>query len=191
MRYELRLHRSLAAIVSGLLIGFVVLFVYLDHRAPSAWVEASVALSLEIAAATGLVAVGIAEGILAFEFGATHRREILTYLVLGVTSVVCGLYLTLTQSSSLKTVALVVAPHALLFGVAQLRVSRHLGHHPVVRTALITWGLSEVLMALALIVVSRVSDAASAGLLAYVAAMTALQLIGFLMYKRAPQEQAV
>jgi uncharacterized membrane protein HdeD (DUF308 family) len=191
MRYELRLHRSMAAILTAVLIGFVVLFVYLDHRAPNVWVEASVALVLEIAAATGLVTVGIAEGILAFEFGQMHRREILSYLVLGVISVVCGLYLTLTESSSLRTIALVVSPHALLFGVAQLRFSRHMTNHPVVKVALITWGVSDLLMGLALIAVSRESDSAAAGFLAYVAALTALQLIGLLMYKRTPQERTV
>ncbi len=191
MRYELRLHRLIASILTTVLIGFVVLFVYLDHRASDIWIEASVALVLEIAVATGLVYVGMAEGVMAFQFEAKHKREIFSYLILGVLSIGSGLYLSITEQSSLMTIALVVSPHVLLFGLAQLRVSRHVGHHLLMRRALLVCGLCEVLMGLGLVAVSRVSDRAAASLLAYVAAMTALQLIGFLMYKRVPQQQTV
>lgn len=191
MRYELRLHRLIASILTAVLIGFVVLFVYLDHHASGLWIEASVALVLEIAVSTGLVYVGMAEGILASQFEAKHKREILSYLILGVVSIGSGLYLSTTESFSLMTIALVVSPHVLLFGLVQLRVSRHVGHHLQMRRALLVCGLCEVLMGFGLIAVSRVSDRAAASFLAYVAAMTALQLIGFLIYKRVPQQQTV
>ena len=191
MRYELRLHRLIASILTAVLIGFVVLFVYLDHHASDIWIEASVALVLEIAVATGLGYVGMAEGVLAFQFEPKHRREIFSYLLLGVLSIGSGLYLSVTESSSLMTIALVVSPHVLLFGLAQLRVSRRMGHHLLMRRALLVCGLCEVLMGLGLIAVSRVSDRAAASFLAYVAAMTALQLIGFLLYKKVPQQQTV
>ena len=191
MRYELRLHRLIAKIVTAVLIGFVILFVYLDHLLPNVWTEASVALLLEIAVSTGLVYVGMAEGVLAFQFGVQHKREIFGYLILSALSVGCGLYLAMTGSSSLMTVALVVSPHVLLFGIAQLRLSRRMSHHVAQMRALQICGFCELLMGLGLIVVSRVSNATAARFLAYVAAMTALQLIGVLMYKRVPQEKLV
>lgn len=191
MRYELRLHRLIATIVAAVLIGFVMLFVYLDHRASDVWIEASVALLLEIAVSTGLVYIGIAEGVLAFQFGAKHKREILGYLILGALSVACGLYLAVTESSSLMTIALVVSPQVILFGIGQLRISRHMSHHFAQRRALQVCGLCELLMGFGLIAVSRISNTAAAGFLAYIAAMTALQLIGFLMYKRVPHNQPV
>jgi hypothetical protein len=191
MRYELRLHRLIAAILAAVLIGFVVLFVYLDHHAPDVWIEASVALVMEIAVSAGLVYVGTAEIILAFQFGARHKREILSYLILGALSIGCGLYLSVTESSSLMTIALVVSPHVLLFGAAQLRVSQHMSRHSVQRRALRVCGFCELLMGLGLIGVSKISNAAAAGFLAYVAGMTALQLIVLLMYKRVPRAQPI
>ena len=191
MRYELRLHRLIASILTAMLIGFVALFVYLDQHASDIWIEANVALVLEIAVSTGLVYVGMAEGVLAFQFEAKHKREILSYLILSALSIGSGLYFSMTESSSLMTIALVVSPHVLLFGLAQLRISRHVGHHLLVRRSLLVCGLCEILMGLALIAVSRTSNRAAASLLAYVAAMTALQLIGFLIYKRVPQQQTL
>lgn len=191
MRYELRLHRLIASILAAVLIGFVMLFVYLDHRAPNIWIEASVALVMEIVVSTGLVYVGVAEAVVAFQFEAKHRREIAIYLILGALAIGCGLYLSITESSSLRTIALVVSPHVFLFGAAQLRASQKMGHHPAQRRALQVCGVCELLMGAGLIAVSRVSNTAAAGFLAYVAAMTALQLIGFLMYKRVPHEDPV
>jgi len=191
MRYELRLHRLIATILAAVLIGFVMLFVYLDHHAPNVWVEASVALLLEISVSTGLAFVGMAEGVLAFQFGLQHKREILGYLSLGALSVGCGLYLALTESSSVTTIALVVSPHVFIFGLIQLRVSQHIRRHVAQRRALQVCGLCDLLMGLGLIAVSRISNAATAEFLAYVAAMTALQLIALLMYRSAPQKQPV
>lgn len=183
MQYELRLHQLIAAILTVVLIGFVALFIYLDNHGPDVWMEASVALLLEIAVSAGLVYVGMAEGILALQFGRQHKREILSYLSLGALSVGCGLYLAMTESSSLMTIALVVSPHVLLFGVGQLWISQHITHHFAQRRALQVCGFCELLMGVGLIAASRISNAAVAKLLAYTAAMTALQLIGFLMFK--------
>jgi hypothetical protein len=191
MQYELRLHRLIATILAAVLIGFVALFVYLDHHAPDVWIEASAALVMEIAVATGLVYVGMAEGVLAFQFKVKHKREIVGYLILSALSIGCGLFLSLTKSSPLMAIALVVSPHVLLFGVAQLRLSQHITHHSAQRRALQMCGLCDLLMGVGLIWTSRVSDTAAAGFLAYVAAMTALQLVGLLTYKRGPREQSV
>ncbi len=189
MRCERRLHRLLAAMLAAVLIGFVLLFVYLDHRASDVWMEGSVALAMEVVVTTGLISIGSAEVVVAFQFEKRHKREIMSYLVLSALSIACALYLSMTESSSLRTIALVVSPHALLFGAAQIRASQHMGHHPTQKRALQVCGLSEILMGFGLIAVSRVSDSAAAGFLGYVAAVTAFQLIGFLMYKRVPRER--
>lgn len=186
MHYELRLHRLIAALLTAILIGFVLLFVYLDHLSSNIWMEADIALLMEIAVSTGLGYIGMTEGVIAFEFGRPHKREILSYLALAALSIGCGLYLSLTEKSSLMTIALVVSPHAFLFGAAQLRASQHLRHHAAAQRALQIGGLCALLMSIGLVAVSRLSDVAAARFLAYVAAMTALQLIGFLMYKRSP-----
>ncbi len=188
MQYELRLHRLLATVLFAILVAFVLLFIYLNAHGPDIWAEASIALVMEIAVSAGLVYLGAIEGIVALQFGANHRREIWAYLLLSLFSIGCGLYLAIAHTSSLQTVALVISPHVFLFGLAELRFSRHMEQHSLLKRVLRIFGICEIAMAVGLIAVSTMSNARVALFLACVAGLTALQLFGFLLHKdRVPQ----
>jgi uncharacterized membrane protein HdeD (DUF308 family) len=183
MQYELRLHRLLLAMLATVLTGVVFLFLYLNSHPADVWTEASVSLVVVIVVATVLVYMGTAEGIVALQFGAKHKRELLSYLLLGLLSVASGLYLAISETASLKTIALIVSPHAFLFGIAEVRISQHMQHHSKQRKALLLFGVSEVALGMALILGSRMSNYHVATLLGYGAAITSLQLLTFLFYK--------
>lgn len=183
MQYELRLHRLLLAMLATVVTGIALLFFYLSSHPADVWFEASISLIVVITVATALVYMGVAEGIVALQFGMRHKRELLGYLLLGLLSATSGLYLAISEVESLQIIALVVSPHAFLFGIAELRISRHLQHHPKQRRALLLFGACEIALGLALVIGSRMSTYHVATLLGYGAVITSLQLLAFLIYK--------
>ena len=183
MQYELRLHRLLLAMLATVVTGIALLFFYLSSHPADVWFEASISLIVVIAVATALVYMGVAEGIVALQFGMRHKRELLSYLLLGLLSAISGLYLAISEVESLETIALVASPHAFLFGIAELRISQHLQHHPKQRRALLLFGACEIALGLALVIGSRMSTYHVATLLGYGAVITSLQLLAFLIYK--------
>src|SRR6185312_9767033 len=101
MQYELRLHRLLLAILATVITGIVLFFFYLSSHPADVWLEASISLIVVITVATALVYMGIAEGIVALQFGRGHMRELLSYLLLGFLSATTGLYLAMSEVESL------------------------------------------------------------------------------------------
>jgi hypothetical protein len=83
----------------------------------------------------------------------------------------------------------VAAPHALLFGVAELRLAQHLERHPGYRRALFVCGLVEIALGFILIGGSELTPEGTATLLGYVAVLSILQLLPFLFYSRAALPQ--
>lgn len=191
MQYELRLHRLLLAILATVVTGIALLFFYLSSHPVDVWLEASISLIVVIVVATALVYMGVAEGIVALQFGKRHKRELLGYLLLGLLSATSGLYLAISGVESLGTIALVASPHAFLFGIAELRISQHLQHHPKQRRTLLLFGACEVALGLALVIGSRMSTYHVATLLGYGAAITSLQLLAFLIYKYQRVERGI
>lgn len=190
MQYELRLHRLLLAMLATVLTGVVLLFFYLNSHPADVWIEASVSLVVVIVVAAVLVYMGMAEGIVALQFGTRHKRELLSYVLLGVLSVASGLYLAISETTSLRTIALVVSPHTLLFGIAEFRISQHMQHHSKQRRALLLFGACEITLGMALILLgSRMSNSHVAALLGYGAGITSLQLLAFLFYKSQRSER--
>ena len=183
MQYELRLHRLLLGILATALIGVTLLFLYLSSHPADVWAEASVSLTIVIVVSTVLGYMGVAEWIVAVQFGRRHKRELLSYLLLGLLSVASGLYLAISETAPLRTIALVVSPHAFLFGIAELRVAQRIKHHSEQRKALLLLGTCEIVLGITLILGFRMSAVRLAMLLAYGAAITSLQLVGFLIYK--------
>lgn len=183
MRSELRLHRLLLAMLATVLLVFVAVLFYLGMNVASEYFEATVSLVAVIAVGTAFVYMGTAEGIVAFQFGMQHKRELWSYLTLGLISVISGLYLAMSETASLQTVAVVVSPHAFLFGTAELRIAQHMQHHPKQRHMLLMGGLCELLLGVALLSGPRLSVEHAATLLGYVAILTALQLLAFLFYR--------
>ena len=172
---------------AALLAGFALLLFYLNSY-PNVWIEASVSMIVVIVVATALVYMGMAEEIIALQFGTKHRRELWAYVLLGSLSIASGLYLALSETATLGTIALIVSPHALVFGIAEFRISQRVLHHPKIRKTLLLFAACEVELGIALIIGFRMSDSHLASLLACGAAITSLQLLGDLIYKnQAPQ----
>ena len=57
----------------------------------------------------------------------------------------------MSQAESLQKVALIVSPHAFLFGLAELRIARHMERHPKERRALIVCGWCEIALGIGLV----------------------------------------
>ena len=188
MRYELRLHRLLLSILVALLVLFVIGLLYLNAQPGEEHFEAVVSLIIVILVAAIFASMGTAEGMIAFYFGIKHRREFIAYLLLGLLSVSSGLYLAMSQAESLQIVSLIVSPHAFLFGLAELRMARHMKRHPKERRALIVWGLCELALGVALVWGSMLPNDRVAELLSGVAVLTMLQLIPLLFYREVPRK---
>jgi uncharacterized membrane protein HdeD (DUF308 family) len=184
MKSELRLHRLLLAMLAMLLLAFVGVLFYLSTNVDSEDFEATVSLVILLAIGTAFVYMGAAEGITAVQFGIKHKRELWSYLILGLISVASGLYLAMSQTASLQTVAILVSPHAFLFGVAELRIARHMQHHPKQRLLLLIGGICELILGVTLLGGSGLQVAHVAALLGYAAILTAFQLLAFLLYRR-------
>lgn len=191
MRYELRLHRLLLSMMITLLILFVIGLFYLNARTGGERFEAVVSLIVVITVAAIFAYMGMAEGIIAFYFGIKHRREFIAYLLLGLLSVSSGLYLAISQAESLQTVSLVVSLHAFLFGLAELRMARHMERHPRERRALIVCGVCELGLGVALVWGYRLPSNRVAELLGGVAILTIMQLIPLLFYREVPRKTEV
>jgi uncharacterized membrane protein HdeD (DUF308 family) len=188
MRYELRLHRLMLSMMVTLLVLFVIGLFYLNAQPGGEHFEAVVSLIVVILVGAIFTYMGTVEGIIAFYFGIKHRREFIAYLLLGLLSVSSGFYLAMSQAESLQTVSLIVSPHAFLFGLAQLRMARHMERHPKERSALIVCGLCELGLGVALIWGSRLPSNRVAELLGGVAVLTILQLIPLLFYREVPSK---
>ncbi|HEV2275296.1 MAG TPA: DUF308 domain-containing protein [Acidobacteriaceae bacterium] len=184
MRSELKLHRVVSGILVLLLAAFVLLLLRLHPSLVDERLETIASLVLVVAAAAALVTMGMVEETIAFQFGRRHKRELLSYLVLGLISIASGLYLAISQTASLQTVGFFTAPFALLFGLAELRIASHLRHHPGYRRAILSGGLVELGMGVALLFGSRLSNESTAILLGYLAVLSILQLLPFVFFWR-------
>jgi hydrogenase/urease accessory protein HupE len=187
MHYELRLHRILLSILISLLSVFVFFLFYIGSNIADERIEATASLAIVLTVATAFAYMGTAEGIVAFYFGLKHPRELVSYLLLGLLSISAGFYLALSKDESLQRVALIVAPHAFLFGFAELRIAQYMDKHPKQRGALILCGTCELALGGALIWGSRLSNGHVTTLLGYVALLTVLQLLPLLFYKQIPE----
>lgn len=184
MQTELRLHRLVVGILVALLLLFISIVLALHPSLAHQRFEVIASLALVIAAAAVFVTIGMVEGVVAFQFGPTHRRELGIYLLLGMVSLASGLYLAISEKASIQTIALVAAPHALLFGIGELRLSAHLRRHPAKRRGFLINGFCEFALGVALVAAYYMSSQRAAMLLAYVAILSILQLVPFLFYKR-------
>lgn len=120
MQSELRLHRLLLAMLATVVTGIALIFFYLSSYPADVWLKASISL-IVIVVATALVYMGVAEGIVALQFGTRHKRELLGYLLLGLLS---------TSSSHLQNhpkerrALLLFGTHEVLLGLALVIGSR-------------------------------------------------------------------
>jgi hypothetical protein len=165
-----------------ILTAFVVFLMRLRPSLANAMLEVVATLAIVVVAATAFIFMGMIEGTMAFQFGKRHKRELLSYLLLGLFSLGCGLYLAVSDSATIQTVALVAAPHAFLFGLAELRLGQHLEHHVAYRKGLTLGGIVEVLIGIALVSGSQLSSERAALLLICVVVITIVQLMPLVFY---------
>ncbi len=182
MKYELKLHRVTFGIVAFLLVAFVAFVFRISPSLADQRLEVIASLAIVVVTAAAFVTIGVVEGTMAFQFGSQHKRELLSYLLLGSLSLLSGFYLAVYDEASLQTIALVAAPHALLFGLGEIRMAQHLGRHPAYKRGLLLCGLIEVVLGFTLIAGSRLSNEGTAMLLGYVAILSLLQLLPLLFY---------
>jgi uncharacterized membrane protein HdeD (DUF308 family) len=189
MRYELKSHRLTFGILAFMLTGFVVFLLRLRPSLADERLEVIASLAIVILASAMFTIMGIFEGTIAFQFGNKHKRELLSYLLLGLVSLASGLYLAFSEEASLQVIALVAAPHAPLFGLGEVRIAQHLEHHPAYRRGLVINGVVEIVLGIVLILGSGFSNEGTATLLGFVAILSILQLLPVLFYshKVAPQ----
>ncbi len=183
MQSELKLHRFVITTVVTLLIAFIAALIYLNPTLANQRLEVVASLVLVVLVAAAFVTIGLVEGTIAFQFGTAHKRELVVYLALGLLSIGTGLYLALSRQASLHTVGLVVAPHAFLFGLGELRIAHHLEHHRAIRRALYLCGAFEIVLGISLLSGGDLSNEHMAMLLGYVAILSTLQLLPFLFFR--------
>ena len=184
MQTELRIHRLVAGILVVLLVLFICIVLSLYPSLAHQRFEVIVSLALVIAAATVFVMIGMVEGVVAFQFGSRHVRELLGYLLLGLVSLASGLFLAISDKAAIQTIALVAAPHALLFGIGELRLAAHVRRHPGRRRGFLISGLCEVALGVALACAHYLSSQHAAMLLGCAAILSTVQLIPLLFFKR-------
>jgi len=169
-----------------LLMAFVVFFITLRPLFSDRRLDVVTSFIIIVLAATAFGSMGMIEGMIALYFGKRHKRELLSYLALGLLSLGTSIYLTVADSASIQTVALVAAPHAFLFGVAELRLSRHLKRHASYKRGLLTGGIVEISLGIALLNAYRLSNEGASMLLGYVATISVLQLLPLVLYWHKP-----
>lgn len=184
MQSELRLHRFVLTMLVTWLAAFIAMLLYLDPSFANPRLEAIASLAMVVVVATAFVTIGMTEGIIALQFGLRHMRELAAYLLLGMLSVASGIYLALTNEATLQTICVVVAPHAFLFGIGELRLSQQMPQHPKQKRAFLLCGICELILGIALLQGWKLPNNRAAALLGYVAILSTLQLLPFVIYKR-------
>ena len=183
MRYELKLHRLNFGILVGVLVIFVALLFEMRESFADERLEVITSFIVIVLAGTAFGYMGMVEGIIALQFGKKHRRELLSYLSLGLMSLGCGLYLAISKTARIQTIALIAAPHAFLFGIGQLRLAWHMERHKSFQQGLIAGGFIEILLGFALIRGYRLSTQGAVTMLAIIAIVSILQLLPLVLYR--------
>ena len=102
MRYELKLHRLTLGILACILTIFVALLVEMRPTVADDRFEVVTSFIVIVLAASGFGFMGMVEGIVALQFGKKHKREFLSYLSLGLITLACGLYLTISNTARVQ-----------------------------------------------------------------------------------------
>jgi uncharacterized membrane protein HdeD (DUF308 family) len=184
MQTELRLHQLVVGILVLLLLLFIFIVLPLYPRLADPRFDVIVSLAVVVAAAAVFAMIGMVEGVVALQFGPGHKRELLGYLLLGLVSLASGLFLAISEDASIQTIALVAAPHAVLFGIGELRLATYVQRHPAKRRGFLIGGICEVVLGIALAGALYLSSQRAALLLGSAAILSTVQLVPFLFYKR-------
>lgn len=150
MRDEYQIHRFILTILSIWITIFLIVLITLHVQDATANLSAAIILLFSVVISSGFVGMSFFEILAAFDFGPGHKREVFAYLILACIDLMSGVALASVKSISLATIAVVISPHPLLFGIVLLRIARHMERHGVQRSALIFLGLFDISAALIL-----------------------------------------
>jgi hypothetical protein len=148
-------------------------------------IEVEGVLLLTILVAAALCYVGMTGLILGGVFGANHRREVGTYLSVGLLALILAAVLTFTREQSMAMISATVAPFALLFGFAELRLARGFSQHHRQARALFLCGFLEMSCGILLVLaaVHLFDEISALRLIALTAMISLLQLVPFLSFR--------
>ena len=181
MRTELRMHRYLVGGLATLLVTSVFVLLYLIMEIDAEDVEANLSVAVIFATGTIFACMGVAEALTATQFGPNHKRELLGYIIVGIGSLGCALYLGAALATSLDIVAILISFHTVSFGIVELRIAQHLQHHMKVRRLLRTGGVCQLVLGVALLLSRNVSLTYTVSILGCTAIFTSIQLLTFLL----------
>ena len=186
MQSEIRLHRVTLVVLAVLLASIVTTLLYIHPSLEDSRLEAIASLIVVTVIGGVFLIIGIVEETSAVLFGLRHKRELLSYLFLGLVSIGLGIYFVVSDTATLRTVAIVAAPYAVLIGIAELRVAQHLRRHPWWRGALLAGSFCDLALALGFThaYVSAASSKYIALLLGCAATISILRLAPLIYYKR-------
>ena len=189
MREEIGVHRLVLIFITAWIAIFLYVLYALGAHRSEIKVEAEGILLLTNLVAAAFVYVGMGEILAAATFGPPHRKEFTAYLLLGEFSVIAGFFLLFNAVASLPTIAVILAPYALLFGVAELRMAPGFAHHPRQATALYVCGALELGCGVLLATGHYWTDIQLIRLLTITAIASLLQLVPFVLFraKRLPE----
>jgi len=186
MQFEFRLHRLILVVLAVLLAGIVTTLLYIHPSLEDMRLEAIASLIVVSVIAGVFLIFGIVGETVAVLFGLRHKRELLSYLVLGLVSIGLGIYFAISNTASLHTVAIVAAPYAFFIGLAELRVAQHLRRHPWWRGGLLAGSFCDLALGLgfAHAYISTTSSRHIALLLVCAATTSIFKLIPLIYYQR-------
>jgi uncharacterized membrane protein HdeD (DUF308 family) len=184
MTSEFKLHRVVSLALAFLLIIFMAFLMRLEPSLSNEHMEELASLAVVSLAAATFVIMGVIDAFVAFQFDKQHQRELWIYLTLALISLASGFFLALSDTASIQTVAVVAAPQAFLFGIAEIRMARHLHHHRGYRRSFIVGGIAELLLGFSLLYGTTFSNHGTGMLLGFVAIISALQLLPLIFYSR-------
>lgn len=144
-------------------------------------VSAEAILMLSVIVCSALATVGLSEIVVSFEYVHAWRREFVAHSLLGCGSIAAAYLLAILSEVSIGWIATVLAPYALLFGVAQIRVGLMIPGLRQQSRAFLLCGAIEIVFGILLLASLILGPAWAVSVLGATACGTLLQFVPFLL----------
>lgn len=112
---EARIHTTVLIIEGLLMIGLGLTLFWVSTTMTNIFFEATGSIVAVLITATGLLLVGVIDCIAGLAVHRNHRRELHVYLLLGITSLVAGLFFWLSTWGSVQLLALLAGLQGLVW----------------------------------------------------------------------------
>ncbi|MHB1857383.1 MAG: hypothetical protein ACYCPM_08100 [Acidobacteriaceae bacterium] len=148
---EARIHTTVLIIEGLLMIGLGLTLFWVSTTMTNIFFEATGSIVAVLITAMGLLLVGVIDCIAGLAVHRNHRRELHVYLLLGITSLVAGLFFWLSTWGSVQLLALLAGLQGLVWGGWDLHFASRLHAHPRERMIMRILGGITILLGLLLI----------------------------------------